>query len=75
MASARLRVLWPGSYDVSGCAVIVATPVLQAELGARLASVDAPAVIARFGSGDRQIAVRPWPPTGPPGTGLPWAVT
>ncbi len=67
MASARLRVLWPGSHDVSGCAVIVATPVLQAELGARLASVDAPAVIARFGSGDRQIAVRAVAPHGAAG--------
>ena len=67
MASARLRVLWPGSHDVSGCAVIVATPVLQAELGARLASVDAPAVIARFGSGDRQIDVRAVAPRGAAG--------
>jgi len=67
MASARLRVLWPGSHDVSGWAVIVATPVLQAELGARLASVDAPAVIARFGSGNRQIAVRAVAPHGAAG--------
>ena len=75
MASARLRVLWPGSHDLSGCAVIVATPVLQAELGARLASVDAPAVIARFGAGDRQIDVRAVAPQGGPGTGLAWPAT
>ena len=65
MPSARLRVLWPGSDDVSGCAVIVATPVLQAQLGTRLDSVDAPAVIATFGSGDRRIAVRAVAPRGP----------
>ncbi len=64
MSSARLRVLWPGSGSVSGSAVIVATPALQAQLGARLESVYAPGVIARFGSGDQQIAIRAAAPGG-----------
>jgi hypothetical protein len=58
MAAARLRVVWPGSDNISGCAVFVVTPILQAQLGARLESGYAPAVIARFGAGNRQIVVR-----------------
>jgi hypothetical protein len=58
MAAARLRVQWPGSDDLSGCAVIVATPVLRARFGSRLDSRYAPGLIARFGSGDTQIDIR-----------------
>jgi hypothetical protein len=58
MSATRLRVQWPGSDDLSGCAVIVATPVLRARFGGRLDSWYAPGLIARFGSGDKQIAIR-----------------
>jgi hypothetical protein len=58
MSAAQLRVQWPGSDDLSGCAVIVATPVLRARFGGRLDSWYAPGLIARFGSGDNQIAIR-----------------
>jgi hypothetical protein len=58
MAAARLRVQWPGSDDLSGCAVIVATPVLRARFGGRLDSWYAPGLIARFGSGDTKIDIR-----------------
>ena len=58
VAGSRLRVQWPGSGNLSGCRVVVATPALQNQLGAKLGSTYAPAIIARFGSGDRQIVVR-----------------
>lgn len=64
ISARRLRVQWPGSDNLSGCAIVVATPVLQRQFGTRLGSVYAPAVIARFGSGDRQILVRATSPHG-----------
>ena len=64
MATNRLRVLWPGTNNLAGCAVIVATPAVRGDLGARLDSVYAPGIIARFGSGDRQIEIRAIAPHG-----------
>ena len=54
----HLRVLKPGITDPLGSAVIVATPVLRSEIGTRLATVYAPGVLARFGSGRQQIQIR-----------------
>ncbi len=64
ISASRLRVQWPGSDDLSGCAIVVATPVLRRQFGTKLDSVYAPAVIARFGSGDRQILIRATSPHG-----------
>lgn len=64
MAAARLRVLWPGSGNLAGTAVVVATPAVQSHLGARLDTVDAPGIIARFGAGNRQIVIRAMAPHG-----------
>ena len=64
MAAARLRVLWPGSDNLAGAAVVVATPAVQSHLGARLDTVDAPGIIARFGAGNRQIVIRAMAPQG-----------
>ena len=70
MAAGRLRVLWPGSDDLSGCAVIVATPVLRGRFGGRLDSWYAPGLIARFGSGAGRstsgwLSRMGWRPTAP----------
>ena len=35
MPAARLRVLWPGTDNLAGSAVVVATPAVQSHLGAR----------------------------------------
>jgi hypothetical protein len=64
MVASRLRVQWPGSGNLSGCDIVVATPVLQSQLGSKLDSVYAPGIIARFGSGDRQIVIRAAAPHG-----------
>ncbi len=64
VASARLRVLWPGSDTLTGAVVVVATPAVQSHLGAKLDTVDAPGVIARFGAGNRQIVIRVMAPHG-----------
>ena len=58
VSAGRLRVQWPGSDNLSGCAIVVATPVLQRQFGTRLDSTYAPAVIAKFGTGGRQILIR-----------------
>ncbi|HTT54250.1 MAG TPA: hypothetical protein VMH35_22900 [Streptosporangiaceae bacterium] len=63
MTAARLRVLWPGSDSLAGTAVVVATPAVQSHLGARLGAA-APGIIARFGSGSRQIVIRATAPQG-----------
>jgi hypothetical protein len=64
MAAARLQMLWPGSEDLAGATVVVATPAVQSHLGARLDTVDAPGIIARFGAGNRQIVIRVMAPHG-----------
>ena len=65
VAPARLRVLWPvGADSLAGVTVVVATPAVQSHLGARLDAVDAPGIIAKFGSGRRQIVIRVMAPHG-----------
>jgi hypothetical protein len=64
MTASRLRVQWPGSDSLSGSAIVVATPVLQSQLGSKLDSAYAPEIIARFGSGERQIVIRAAAPHG-----------
>lgn len=64
MPDGQLRELKPGTTDPLGSAVIVATPVLRSQVGSRLGSVYAPALLARFGSGSRQIQVRAIAPHG-----------
>jgi hypothetical protein len=64
MRATRLRVLWPGSANLAGTAVVVATPAVQSHLGTRLDTVQAPGIMARFGSGNRQIVIRAMAPHG-----------
>ena len=63
--ASRLYVLKPGKTNPLDSAVIVATPILRSQIGSRLASVYAPGLLARFGSGSRQIQVRSIAPHGP----------
>jgi hypothetical protein len=53
-----LMALGPGTNNPLGSAVIVATAAVRSLFGSRLTSVYAPTVIASFGSGAAQIAVR-----------------
>ena len=50
--------LRPGTGDPLSSVVIVATAAVRSQFGGRLSSVYAPAVIASFGSGSGQIAIR-----------------
>ena len=56
--ASRLYVLKPGKTNPLDSSVIVATPILRSQIGSRLTSVYAPGLLARFGSGGRQIEVR-----------------
>jgi hypothetical protein len=56
--AANVKLLGPQSYDPSGSNLVVATAVIRAQFGSRLASVWAPAVIASFGSGNVRIDIR-----------------
>jgi serine/threonine protein kinase len=56
--SANLLQLGPLSSDPLGSDLVVATADVRAQFGVRLASVDAPAVIASFGSGNARIDIR-----------------
>jgi tetratricopeptide (TPR) repeat protein len=59
--------LGPGGPDDPLAAnVVIATAALRAEFGARLASAYAPEVLAAFGAGTSQIAVRAVAPDGVP---------
>ncbi len=51
VAAGRLLVLGTSASDPLGSDLVVATPALRSQFGARLASVYAPVVIASFGSG------------------------
>lgn len=61
----QMLVLKPGMTNPLRSDVIVATPVLQSQIGANLSSIYAPGLLARFGSGDQQIDVRAIAPHGP----------
>jgi hypothetical protein len=54
----NLLVLGPGSGDPLGSAVVVETAAVRTIFCGRLASVYAPAVLARFGTGAARIEVR-----------------
>jgi hypothetical protein len=56
--------LGPGTADPLGANVVVATAAVRNLFGARLSSVYAPAVLARFGSGPARIEVRIVAPDG-----------
>jgi hypothetical protein len=60
----NLLVLGPGSGDPLGSAVVVETAAVRNIFGGRLASVYAPAVLARFGTGAARIEVRIVAPDG-----------
>ncbi|TVZ01883.1 hypothetical protein EAS64_31070 [Trebonia kvetii] len=64
LPAARLLVLGTAAADPLGSDVVVATPAVRNQFGGRLASVYAPAVIARFGSGAAQIDIRAIAPSG-----------
>ena len=56
--AASLLELEPGNADPLRSSIIVATAAVRSMIGSRLSSADAPAVIARFGSGSMQISIR-----------------
>jgi hypothetical protein len=58
VAAGRLLALGPSASDPLGSDLVVATPALRSQFGARLASVYAPVVIASFGSGAGRIDIR-----------------
>jgi hypothetical protein len=60
----RLLTLGPDTRDPLGSGVVVATPAVRGEFGARLAMVYAPLVIAGFGAGAGQVQVREIAPDG-----------
>jgi hypothetical protein len=64
LATGQLLVLKPGVISPLRSAVIVATPVLRKQIGSRLGSRYAPALLASFGSGGQQIQVRAIAPDG-----------
>ena len=53
-----LNVLKPGAAKPLRSDVIVATPVVRREFGARLSSVYAPVILASFGSGQTRVDIR-----------------
>jgi hypothetical protein len=62
--SAQLTVLPPTASDPLGSAVVVATPAIRSQFGARLASVYAPLVMASFGTDTGRVDVRAVAPDG-----------
>jgi hypothetical protein len=58
VGAGRLLVLGTSASDPLGSDLVVATPALRNQFGARLAGVYAPVVIASFGSGAARIDIR-----------------
>jgi hypothetical protein len=58
IAAGSLQALSPSAPDPLPSDVVVATPAVRSQFGARLASVYAPVVLATFGSGGTRIEVR-----------------
>jgi serine/threonine protein kinase len=54
----NILTLGPWSNDPLGSNLVVATAAIRTQYGGRLASVYAPAIIARFGSGNARIDIR-----------------
>jgi hypothetical protein len=64
VSAASLLELGPGEADPLRSSIIVATAAVRGLIGPRLSSAYAPAAIASFGSGSRQISVRVVAPRG-----------
>jgi hypothetical protein len=64
VAASKLMVVPASAGARLGSGVIVATPAIRDQFGARLATVDAPLVIASFGSGADRVDVRAVAPAG-----------
>jgi hypothetical protein len=64
VSAASLLQLGPGEADPLRSSIIVATAAVRGLIGPRLSSAYAPAAIASFGSGSRQISVRVVAPRG-----------
>jgi hypothetical protein len=62
--AARLEPVAPGARGLPGSGMVVVTAAIRGQLGPRLAA-DAPQVIASFGAGAAQVAVRTIAPGGP----------
>jgi hypothetical protein len=62
--AARLMTLPSGAGGSLGSGVVVATPVIREQFGARLTAVDAPLVIASFGAGAARVDIRAVAPGG-----------
>jgi hypothetical protein len=58
VGAGRLLVLGTSAGDPLGSDLVIATPALRSQFGARLASVYAPVVIASFGAGAARIDIR-----------------
>ena len=65
LSSGRLFVLQPTTPDPLGSDLVVATPAVRGQFGARLASVYAPLVIASFGTGATDTEIRVVATNGP----------
>jgi hypothetical protein len=64
IAASNLLVLSSTAPDPLGADIVVGTPALRSQFGARLATEYAPAVIASFGTGKSQVDVRVVAPDG-----------
>jgi hypothetical protein len=64
LPAARLMIVAPSGGASLGAGVIVATPAIRDQFGARLGTADAPLVIASFGSGADRVDVRAVAPDG-----------
>jgi hypothetical protein len=64
VSASRLSEIMSSAADPLGVEVIVATPALRSQFGPRLATVYAPLVLASFGAGAQQIAIRYLEPAG-----------
>lgn len=62
--AAKLTTLPPAAHGPLASAVVVATPVIRNQFGARLASAYAPLVLASFGSGAERVDIRVVAPGG-----------
>jgi hypothetical protein len=64
LAASRLQVLSTGASGPLSSDLLVATAAVRQEFGTRLASVYAPDVLASFGTGSAQVAIRVVAPDG-----------
>ncbi len=62
--AAKLTTVPPAADGPLGAGVVVATPVIRSQFGARLAAAYAPLVLASFGSGAERVDIRVVAPDG-----------